>query len=88
LPYPIPGTPLYERVKSTIIDDEWEEPRNLNLVKHRLTFQSGLSESLLKLVIVKGMAQFYVRKYLGSGGYRLMGEPFEALSDKVIEHMR
>jgi anaerobic magnesium-protoporphyrin IX monomethyl ester cyclase len=88
MPYPIPGTPLHERVKSTMVDDEWEEPRNLNLVKHRLTFQSGLSESLLKLVIVKGMAQFYVRKYLGSGGYKLMGEPFEALSDKLIEHMR
>jgi hypothetical protein len=29
-----------------------------------------------------------VRKYLGSGGYKLMGEPFEALSDKLIEHMR
>ena len=88
MPYPIPGTPLYERVKATMIDDEWEEPKNLNLVKHRLMFQSSFSEGMLKLVIVKGMAQFYARKYLGSRGYRLVGEPFEAMSDKVIEHLR
>ena len=32
LPYPIPGTPLYERLNGELISDEWEEPKNINFV--------------------------------------------------------
>jgi len=81
LPYPIPGTPLYERLNRELISDEWEEPKNISLVKHKLLFDSRLSERKLKFAIIKGMIQFYIRKRLGKKGYKLLGIPFENLTD-------
>lgn len=81
LPYPIPGTPLFERLHNQILTDEWEEPKGFQLIKHRLLFNSRLSEAKLKFAIAKGMIQFYIRKYLGNNGYKLAGVPFERLTD-------
>ncbi|MGZ3882555.1 MAG: B12-binding domain-containing radical SAM protein, partial [Flavisolibacter sp.] len=81
MPYPIPGTPLYERISRELISDEWEEPKNIKLVKHKLLFDSRLSERKLKFAIVKGMVQFYIRKHLGRNGYKFLGTPFEDLTD-------
>jgi anaerobic magnesium-protoporphyrin IX monomethyl ester cyclase len=83
MPYPIPGTPLYKRLNGKMISNEWEEPKNINLVKHKLLFNSKLSENKLKFAIIKGMGQFYIRKYTGENGYRLLGSPFESLTDSV-----
>jgi anaerobic magnesium-protoporphyrin IX monomethyl ester cyclase len=88
LPYPIPGTPLYERLNGELISDEWEEPKNVKLVKHKLLFDSKLSESKLKFAIIKGMVQFYIRKYTGKNGYRLLGAPFEILTNEVYNLLR
>ncbi len=88
LPYPIPGTPLFERVKKEIFSEEWEEPKNFKLLKHKLVFSSHLSESKLQFAIIKGMVQFYIRKYLGNRGYMLAGTLFEALTDSVYGRMR
>jgi anaerobic magnesium-protoporphyrin IX monomethyl ester cyclase len=85
MPYPIPGTPLYERVKDTLISEDWEEPKNLRLVKHKLLFCSPLSEAKLRFVIVKGMIQFYLKKYLGTQGYDLIGKPAEMLTDSAFK---
>lgn len=68
-----------------MVTDEWEEPRSLQLVKHKLLFDSRLSESKLKFAIMKGMTQFYIRKYLGNRSYTLIGAPFERLTDAVYE---
>jgi anaerobic magnesium-protoporphyrin IX monomethyl ester cyclase len=87
LPYPIPGTPLFEKVKKDIISEDWEEPRNPLLTKHKLLFRSPFSETNLKLAILKGMSQFYLRKYLGDDGYRVVGAPFEHLTDILYEHV-
>jgi anaerobic magnesium-protoporphyrin IX monomethyl ester cyclase len=87
LPYPIPGTPLYERLNGELISDEWEEPKNINLVKHKLLFNSGLSERKLKFAIIKGMIQFYIRKHLGKNGYKLLGTPFENLTNTIYNLM-
>lgn len=83
MPYPIPGTPLFERLVGDMVFDEWAEPKNLNLVKHKLLFASNLSERKLKFAIVKGMAQFYFQKYLGRNGYKLIGRPFESVTDSI-----
>jgi hypothetical protein len=88
MPYPIPGTPLHEMVKDKITVEEWEEPKNLRLIKHNLLFQSSLSEAKLKFAIMKGMAQFYIRKYLRRPGYGLVGHPFESLTDYLLTQMR
>jgi len=87
LPYPIPGTPFYERLNGELISDEWEEPKNINLVKHKLLFDSRLSERKLKFAIIKGMIQFYVRKHLGKNGYKLLGTPFETLTNTIYNLM-
>ncbi len=88
LPYPIPGTPLFEKVRKEMFSDEWEEPKNLKLLKHKLLFNSHLSESKLQFAIVKGMFQFYIRKYLGNRGYTLAGTHFEVLTDSIYRLLR
>lgn len=87
MPYPIPGTSLYERVKDTLASEDWVEPKNLRLVKHKLLFCSSLSEAKLRFVIVKGMVQFYLKKYLGTRGYDLIGKPTETLTDLIFRLM-
>lgn len=89
MPYPIPGTPLYERVKDHGVSiEDWEEPKNYRLIRHKLLYVSGFSESKLKFAIAKGQAQFYGRKYLGKVGYGLLGWLFERLTDFAFERMR
>jgi anaerobic magnesium-protoporphyrin IX monomethyl ester cyclase len=88
LPYPIPGTPLYERVKDNGVSiEDWEEPKNYSLIRHKLLYASGFSEAKLKFAIGKAQAQFYGRKYLGKTGYRILGKPFERLTDVTFEFM-
>ena len=90
LPYPIPGTPLYERVKDnggTFVDD-WEEPKNWSLIHHKLLYASGFSEKKLKFAIGKAQVQFNCRKYLGEKGYSLFGAPFEHLTDWTFKLMK
>ena len=89
LPYPIPGTPLYERVKDHGVSiEDWEEPKNYRLIRHKLLYASGFSEGKLKFAIGKAQAQFYGRKYLGKTGYGVLGRPFERLTDFAFECMR
>jgi anaerobic magnesium-protoporphyrin IX monomethyl ester cyclase len=88
LPFPIPGTPLFERLKSDIITDEYTEPNQLPLLTQKLTFRSRLSESKLKFAIVKGMTEFYIQKYLAKPMRRLIIPPFELFTDVVYKLMR
>lgn len=90
LPYPIPGTPLYERVKNNggVAVDDWEEPKNYGLIRHKLLYGSSFSEAKLKFAIGKAHLQFYGKKYLGKNGYSLMGLPLERLSDLTFKLMR
>ena len=85
LPYPIPGTPLFERVQKEMFSEEWAEPNNLRLLKHKLLFNSNLSEAKLQFAIVKGMMQFYIRKYMGNRGYKIGGTLFEFLTDAIYQ---
>ena len=81
LPYPIPGTPLYERTKDEIAALDWEEPKNLRLIRHDLLYRASFSEAKLKFAIGKAMVQFYLRRYLGTRGYGLIGAPFERITN-------
>jgi anaerobic magnesium-protoporphyrin IX monomethyl ester cyclase len=88
LPYPIPGTPLYERVKDNGVSiDDWEEPKNYHLIRHKLLYASGFSEGKLKFAIGKAHVQFFGRKHLGKVGYSALGKPFERLTDFTFEIM-
>lgn len=86
MPYAIPGTPLFDRVNDTLTAEEWEEPKNLSFIKHKLLFASQFSEGKLKFGISKGMIQHYLRKYLGTN-YAWIGEPFELITDFVFQHI-
>ncbi len=89
LPYPIPGTPLYERVKDHGVSiEDWEEPKNYRLIRHKLLYASGFSEGKLKFAIGKAQVQFHGRKYLGKTVYGVLGWPFERLTDFAFECMR
>lgn len=88
LPYPIPGTPLHERVKDKIILDDWEEPKHLRIIQHKLLYRSSFSEEKLKFAILKATVQFKLRKYLGARVYKLIGEPFEHLTDFIFKLLR
>jgi anaerobic magnesium-protoporphyrin IX monomethyl ester cyclase len=90
LPYPIPGTALFERVKNNggFVVDDWEEPKNWSLIRHRLLYHSGFSEAKLKFAIGKAQMQFYGRKYLGDRTYDVVGLPFERLTDSAFKLMR
>ena len=87
LPYPIPGTPLFERLSGKMVSEEWEEPKNIQMIKHKLLFDSQVSELKMKFSVIKGMIQFYTRKYMGEKGYALVGRPFEALTDAIYDKM-
>lgn len=88
MPYPIPGTALYERVKSNIEFEDLNQPKHLSLTDHKLIYRSSFSEAKLKLAIVKGSAQFRLRKKLGAHGYRVLGAPFERLTDYGFRLLR
>lgn len=88
LPYPIPGTPLFERLNGKLVSDEWEEPKNVQMVKHKLLFDSKVSELKIKFAVVKGMIQFYIRKYFGEQGRRIMGRPIEIVTDAIYNKMK
>jgi len=88
MPYPIPGTPLYERVKDDIEVDDWTEPKHRGLTEHKLIYRSSFSEAKLKFAILKGSAQFRLRRILGDDGYSFLGSPLEMLTDRVFRLFR
>jgi anaerobic magnesium-protoporphyrin IX monomethyl ester cyclase len=90
LPYPIPGTALYERVKDNggVLVDDWEEPKNWSLIRHKLLYGSSFSESKLKFAIGKAQIQFHSRRLIGNSAYNVVGAPFEGLTDAAFRLMR
>lgn len=84
VPYPIPGTPLYNRVRNSVEFDDLTQPKHLSVTDHKLIYRSSFSEAKLKLAIVKGSTQFQIRKTLGNRGYGLLGRPFERLTDHAF----
>lgn len=81
LPYPIPGTGLYEKVKHALKESS---EKRVKLIDQHLTFKSEFSEFKLKSAIVKGGVQFRIRKYLGANGYAILGKPFEKITDSMF----
>jgi len=83
LPYPIPGTGLYNRVKERMSKREWQYS-SWRLIDHALLYDSEFSEFKLKFAITKGAIQHRIRKYGRRTGYQLAGKPFEALTDLIF----
>jgi len=59
--------------------------KNIQMLKHRLLFDSQVSELKMKFSVIKGMIQFYTRKYFGEKGYIFVGRSFEAITDTIYD---
>jgi anaerobic magnesium-protoporphyrin IX monomethyl ester cyclase len=84
VPYPIPGTALYERVRSGI-KKEWESSRG-PVSEHTLVFEGDFSEAKMKFAVLKGRAQFALKKFGRCGS--LAAQPVETLTDVVFRLMK
>jgi len=85
MPYPLPGTRLFERVKDRVNRD-WR-PDESPFGSHVLIFDSDFSEAKMWFGIFKGQVQFRVRKNLGALAPIIL-LPFEALTDMLFKLMR
>ncbi|MBI2860637.1 MAG: B12-binding domain-containing radical SAM protein [Chloroflexi bacterium] len=84
VPYPLPGTPLYERVNGK---REWRGRSRGLVPEHSLVFKGDFSQAKMKFAILKGRAQFLMRR--GSRRYlAVLSRPFEAVTDLVFRLMR
>jgi anaerobic magnesium-protoporphyrin IX monomethyl ester cyclase len=84
MPYPLPGTALYERVKDRI-SKEWEVPARL-FSDHVLIFDADFSEYKMKFAILKGEAQFEMKKRFGNYSFLIM-KPFDLLTNFMFRLM-
>jgi len=85
VPYPIPGTGLYEKVYHRMRTDEWHKPAGAS-VDQKLIWVSDHSERKLKFGISKARLQAKLRRRLGPA-YYLIGWPFEKVTDALFRAM-
>lgn len=81
-PYPIPGTPLYERLKEKGINGSFELHQK-GLIQHKLIYRSEFNERKLRFGVLKGLGLHYLKKYLGPAN-PVVVKPLEVLSDIVF----
>ncbi len=82
VPYPLPGTDLYQKVKDRLKNTTWETPKS-----HKLLFKSDFSEYKLKLAMVKGLVQHRLRSNRNKIGLYL--EPlFRKITDFLVKLVR
>jgi anaerobic magnesium-protoporphyrin IX monomethyl ester cyclase len=84
LPYPLPGTPLFERVKASV-RREWHPKENV-FSTHTLIFNAGFSPFKLQFGIFKGKMQLLLKKKLGEHSRVLSG--FEKTTDWVFRFLK
>ncbi len=64
MPYPLPGTALHERVGDRVTRP-WR-PQEALLVNHILTYEGDFSALKMRFALLKGRAQFEIKRRLGS----------------------
>ncbi len=85
MPYPLPGTALYDRTRSQILrawkpDESW-------LWSHVLTYDSEFSEIKMWFGILKGHVQFEIKKRFGKAAPLLL-KLFEKPTDVVLRLLK
>lgn len=85
MPYPLPNTPLHERIKDQI-NKSWRPPES-GFLEHVCIFDADFSETKMKFAIVKGQITFLLKKRLGKRAY-VAATPFEAATDFVFSRMK
>ncbi|MGZ4904822.1 MAG: B12-binding domain-containing radical SAM protein [Halobacteriota archaeon] len=84
MPYPLPNTPLYERVKERIIKP-WRPPET-GFLDHVCIFDADFSETKMRFAIVKGQITFFLKKKLRRYAF-LVTTPFEFATDAVFRRL-
>ena len=85
MPYPLPGTDLYSRTKDRINRD-WHPDDSL-FGSHVLIFNADFSEAKMWFGIMKGHAQFKIKKRMGKMA-PLVLELFEKLTDAIFRLLK
>ena len=85
LPYPLPGTPFYERVKDRIFRS-WRQNES-PFSGHVLIYESEFSPALMWFGLFKGQVQFRLKKILRKFA-PLFLFPFEKLTDGILALIR
>lgn len=85
MPYPLPGTALYERIKSQVFRP-WR-PGDSLLWSHVLIYDSEFSEIKMWFGILKGHAQFEMKRRLGKAAPFFL-RLFEKPSDVLLRLLR
>lgn len=84
LPYPLPGTPLFGRVKARIHRD-WHPKENI-FSTHTLIFRSDFSPFKLQFGIFKGKMQQLLKQQLGMQSWLTRG--FEKSTDWIFRALK
>jgi anaerobic magnesium-protoporphyrin IX monomethyl ester cyclase len=85
MPYPLPGTKLFERVKGQI-KREWN-PGESVFGSHVLIYNADFSETKMWFGIIKGRAQFEIRRRLGKLAQIIL-RLFEPATDWLLTRLR
>jgi anaerobic magnesium-protoporphyrin IX monomethyl ester cyclase len=85
MPYPLPGTALYDRVRQQI-NRPWRPEESL-LGSHVLIYKSDFSEAKMWFGIIKGHAQFALDHRIGKPGV-LLSPLFEKYTDKLFKILK
>lgn len=85
MPYPLPGTALLERVGDRVTR-AWR-PQETLLVSHVLTYEGDFSALKMRFALLKGRAEFEMKRRLGSfapAALRL----FEGATDRLFRRLK
>ncbi|MFZ3062577.1 MAG: radical SAM protein [Actinomycetota bacterium] len=83
VPYPIPGTDLFELLKDRINKEvHWVSPR-----RHRLLYRSDFSQFKLKFAMAKGLIQHWIRSRWGRFGL-VIEAAFRRATDIIFKLLR
>jgi len=85
MPYPLPGTALYERLKGRINRD-WH-PDGSPLFSHTLIFDSDFSELKIRFGLLKGRIQFEISRRMGKAAPLLL-KMFEKPTDALLRLLK
>jgi anaerobic magnesium-protoporphyrin IX monomethyl ester cyclase len=85
MPYPLPGTELLNRVKHRI-NRSWHQDESM-FTSHKLIFDADFSEAKMRFAILKGHAQFEIKKRAGNFS-TILPKLFEKSTDGIFRMLR
>jgi anaerobic magnesium-protoporphyrin IX monomethyl ester cyclase len=85
MPYPLPGTALHERVGDRVTR-RWR-PQEALLVNHTLTYEGDFSALKMRFALLKGRAQFEMKRRLGSSAPAAL-RLFEGPTDRLFRLLK